>query len=423
MKSTFALVGAYAAVAAAFTPGRHLHFPRANGTSALPSDAITTLTVQTTRTSTIISCAPTVTNCPAGKPEMSAIPESARQVQTVTETIDLTTTICPVSEASAISSSVIEKHNSATPIGSASSALAPTVTPTPTPAGALTTLTVKSTRTSTITSCAPTVTNCPVGKPEMSAIPESARQIKTVTETIDLTTTVCPITEASTISKKIIEQHKSSSASSALPSQQQPPLRTTDIISTKTITLTLGTGDRQSVVPTVITTTIKSTITPPASAEETVTTTATSTSTKTVTITRAKTTSTPAPVPGNNGNGGSGSNCEKCAAPATVTVTVAQTTITASAATVTVTAPCATGSVPVGGKQVEQEKPADKASQSKPAGGNVTTQPAASASATPCESDSTTFIDATVTVVPYPVNNGTTPTGAPSPSGFARLRR
>ncbi|KAJ3476786.1 hypothetical protein NLG97_g9016 [Lecanicillium saksenae] len=88
MKSTFALVGAYAAMASAFTPGRHLHFPRSNGTAPAdptPAASVTTLTVQTTRTSTIISCAPTVTNCPAGKPEMSSIPESDRQTVTTTE--------------------------------------------------------------------------------------------------------------------------------------------------------------------------------------------------------------------------------------------------------------------------------------------------------------------------------------------------
>ncbi|KAJ4155175.1 hypothetical protein LMH87_000432 [Akanthomyces muscarius] len=338
MKSTFALVGAYAALASAFTPGRHLHFPRGNSTGTAP----------------------------------------------------------------------------------------------PTPAGSITTLTVQTTRTSTIISCAPTVTNCPAGKPEMSTIPESDRQIKTVTETVDLTTTVCPVAEASTISQQIIEKHKSAS-SAAAPSQTQPPVQTTDIISTKTITLTMGSGDRQSVVPTVITTTIKSTITPPAGAsktnEETVTTTATSTSTKTVTITRAK--ATPSAAAGNNnggnGNSGNGEKCASGAAPATVTVTVAQTTVTAAPVTVTVSAPCAATSAPAGSKQVEQEKPAGKDNNSKPAGGEKAkaSQPPAEASTTPCESDSTTTIEATVTVVPYPANNGTTPTatGAPAPSGFARLRR
>ncbi len=331
MKSTFALVGAYAAVASAFTPGRHLHFPRGNGTTtAVPSQgAITTLTVQTTRTSTIISCAPTVTNCPAGKPEMSAIPESLRQ-------------------------------------------------------------------------------------------------IKTVTETVDLTTTVCPVAEASTVSKQVIEKHKSASDAAA-PSQTPAPVQTTDIVSTKTITLTLGSGDRQSVVPTVITTTIKSTITPAAgvsktNSEETVTTTATSTSTKTVTITRAKATSTPPAANNNNGNGGE--KCASGAAPATVTVTVAQTTVTAAPVTVTVSAPCEATSAPVGQKKVESEKPAGNGGDKvKPTGSSITSQPPAGASSTPCESDSTTTIEATITIVPYPANNGTTATGAPSPSGFARLRR
>ncbi|KAJ6789782.1 hypothetical protein PWT90_10640 [Aphanocladium album] len=341
MKSAFALVGAYAAMASAFTPGRHLHFPRANSTTTAepsPEASVTTLTVQTTRTSTITSCAPTVTNCPAGKPEMSSIPESDRKVVTTTEVVDLTTTVCPVAEASTISQQIIEKHNS---------------------------------------------------------------------------------------------------ASSAAPVQTEQPVQTTDIIITKTVTLTMGTGERQSVVPTVITSTIKSTITPPAggasqTSEETITQTATSTSTKTITVTRAKATNT-VPVENKNVSGDSA---------ATVTVTVAQTTITAPASTVTVTAPCEATAAPIENKQVEQQKPAGNMENgnnpkgndehgNKSAGngengskpGHATTQPPAEATATPCETDSTTTIEATVTVIPYPANNGTTATGAPAPSGFARLRR
>ncbi|KAM3454071.1 hypothetical protein MY3296_003339 [Beauveria thailandica] len=423
MKSTFALVGAYAALASAFTPGRHLHFPRGNGTTTTaapsPQGPLTTLTVKETRTSTIISCSSTVTNCPAG-PGITAVPETDRETKTVTQTVDLTTIVCPVSEASTISEKIISQHKSASSLLPSQTAPIANVTATgsPTPVGPLTTLTVKETRTSTITSCASTVTNCPAGKPEMTAIPESDREIKTITQTVDLTTIVCPVSEASTISEKIISQHKSDS--SLLPSQTQVPVQTTDIVITKTITLTKGSGDNKTLIPTVVTSTSKSTITPPATGSKpgdaTVTTTATSTSTKTVTITRAKATPTgPA-----NGNGGADGN-EKCvsgAAPATVTVTVAQTTVTASAATVTVTAPCEASAAPGGSKKVDNKhvdnnKAVDNGSQPT------------DAEATPCETDGTTTVEATITVVPYPANNSTTvtATGAPVPSGFARLRR
>ncbi|KAM3504839.1 hypothetical protein MY10362_003312 [Beauveria mimosiformis] len=419
MKSTFALIGAYAALASAFTPGRHLHFPRGNGTTTAapsPQGPLTTLTVKETRTSTITSCSSTVTNCPAG-PGITAIPETDREIKTVTQTVDLTTIVCPVSEASTISDKIISQHKSGSSILPSQTAPIADVTATgsPTPIGPLTTLTVKETLTSTITSCASTVTNCPAGKPEMTAIPETDREIKTVTQTVDLTTIVCPVSEASTISDKIISQHKS--GSSVLPSQTQVPVQTTDIVITKTITLTKGSGNDKTLVPSVITTTIKSTITPTASGpkpgDATITTTATSTSTKTVTITRAKATPTgPA-----NGGGDGNEKCVSGAAPATVTVTVAQTTVTASAATVTVTAPCEASAAPGGSKKVDNKpvdnKPVDNGS--KPT----------DADATPCETDGTTTVEATVTVVPYPANNSTTvtATGAPVPSGFARLRR
>ncbi|KAM3469920.1 hypothetical protein MY5147_006728 [Beauveria neobassiana] len=434
MKTTFALVGAYAALASAFTPGRHLHFPRSNGTTTTaapsPQGPLTTLTVKETRTSTIISCSSTVTNCPAG-PGITAVPESDRETKIVTQTVDLTTIVCPVSEASTISDKIISQHKSTSSLLPSQTAPIANVTATgsPTPVGPLTTLTVKETRTSTIISCSSTVTNCPVG-PGITAVPESDRETKVVTQTVDLTTIVCPVSEASTISDKIISQHKSDS--SLLPGKTQVPVQTTDIVITKTITLTKGTGDNKTLVPSVITSTIKSTISPPAAgskpSDATVTTTATSTSTKTVTITRAK--ATPTGTSPANGNGGDNGN-EKCvsgAAPATVTVTVAQTTVTASASTVTVTASCEASAAPGDSKKKVDNKPGDNKpvnNGSKPVDNGSKPSKPADAEATPCETDGTTTIEATVTVVPYPANNSTivTATGAPGPSGFARLRR
>ncbi|KAJ2963675.1 hypothetical protein NQ176_g10845 [Zarea fungicola] len=378
MKSTFALIGTYAALASAYTPGRHLHFPRGNGTM----------------TSTTSS-----------------------------------------------STSSVEATSISTGTGTSTSISAPLTTGPASTADDVTTLTVKVTHTSTIISCAATVTNCPAGKPEMSNIPESDRQTKTVTQTVDLTTTVCPVAEASSISKQIVEKHSSAAPSQTAGGDQAP--KTTDIVSTTTVTMTLGSGNMKSVVPTVITSTYKSTITP----EETITTTATSTTTKTVTITRSRT-------PANTAASESQADAIGGGSPSTVTVTVAQTTVTAPASTVYVTVPCAAASsaAPVQNKAIDDTPygnnesygnngPSASASAnasasgndatSTTAGSNVTTQPPAESTGSPCESDVTTTVETTVTVVPYPVTNSTsaissgaaTSSGAAAPSGFAYLRR
>lgn len=90
-------------------------------------NASTTSTVYSTTVYTVTSCAPTVTDCPA------------RMGQVTTDIISLYTTVCPVTET-----------ESSTPVA------------TSTPAGYITS-TVYTTTEYTITSCPPTVTNCPVG--------------------------------------------------------------------------------------------------------------------------------------------------------------------------------------------------------------------------------------------------------------------
>jgi chitinase len=92
---------------------------------------MTTSTVYTTTTRTVTSCAPTVTNCPGGG-------------YVTTEVIALYTTVCPVT---ATETKTRSPWTSSAPAGGAG--------------GAWTTSTGYSTPTYTITSCAPTVTNCP----------------------------------------------------------------------------------------------------------------------------------------------------------------------------------------------------------------------------------------------------------------------
>ncbi|KAL5331921.1 hypothetical protein ACEPPN_001461 [Leptodophora sp. 'Broadleaf-Isolate-01'] len=122
----------------------------------------TTSTVCTTRVETITSCAPSVTNCPVGS--------------VTTKTIPLYTTVCPVTET--------EVKSTKTPIGKPTTTLLPT-TYKPTGPVKYTTSTVYTTSIYTITSCAPSVTDCP------------SKLGHVTTEIIKLYTTVCPVTEKS----------------------------------------------------------------------------------------------------------------------------------------------------------------------------------------------------------------------------------
>ncbi|KAI4867324.1 glycoside hydrolase family 16 protein [Hypoxylon rubiginosum] len=91
---------------------------------------LTTSTIYATSVYTVTSCAPTITNCPAGGSYVT------------TEVISIGVTVCPVTETGG--SSPQPTTTVAVPEG-------------------YTTSTVKVTKTYTITSCAATVTNCPVG--------------------------------------------------------------------------------------------------------------------------------------------------------------------------------------------------------------------------------------------------------------------
>ena len=75
----------------------------------------TTLTVEATTIRTVISCAPTVTSCPAASESsaISALPSGAVSTVVVTDTIAQYTTICPVTAASSLSSSIASSFSSA----------------------------------------------------------------------------------------------------------------------------------------------------------------------------------------------------------------------------------------------------------------------------------------------------------------------
>ncbi|KAL7621316.1 Chitinase 2 [Parahypoxylon ruwenzoriense] len=124
------------------TPSSTLSYLATITTTSSSSVEYTVSTVMTTRTYTVTSCAPTVTNCPG-------------EGSIVTETIPLYTTVCPVTET--------QKKPADAP---------------------LTMSTIYSTKISTITACPPSVPNCPVGS--------------ITTETIAISTTVYPVAETET---------------------------------------------------------------------------------------------------------------------------------------------------------------------------------------------------------------------------------
>ncbi|KAM0270460.1 hypothetical protein ACHAQH_009401 [Verticillium albo-atrum] len=118
-------------------------------TTTVHTTDYTTSTVYTTKVRTITSCAPEITDCPNGP-------------HVTTETYAVSTTVCPVTETE--TEKTVE-------------------TPVPTqPPHGYTTSTVYTTKVHTVTSCAPGVTDCPNG-PHVS------------TETIAISTTICPVTE------------------------------------------------------------------------------------------------------------------------------------------------------------------------------------------------------------------------------------
>ncbi|KAM3485100.1 hypothetical protein MY8738_001568 [Beauveria namnaoensis] len=152
--------------------------PRPTAKPSQPTEELTTSSVYTTKTYTITSCPPSVPNCPVG--------------HVTTETIFVSTTVCPVTKTDE----------------------APKTTAKPSqPTEELTTSSVYTTKTYTITSCPPIVPNCPVGH--------------VTTETIFVSTTVCPVTKTDEAPKPI-----------ATPSQPAQEMTTSTVYTTQTYTIT-----------------------------------------------------------------------------------------------------------------------------------------------------------------------------------------
>lgn len=283
----------------------------------------------------------------------------------------------------------------------------------------LTTLTVQTTVVHTILSCAQNVTDCPAA---------AATGARTVTEVVDLTTTVCPVAEASAISSSVIASASQNNAAVATPTAAPTSAEVEDSI----LTYTLGAGTSK----TVITTTIKHTKTATAYTTKYMTydgtnpaptpvvevndnspvngneptTTIRSTQTSTIIVTVPSASST-APATGSS-VGGEGSDSD-CAAP--VTVTVALSTVT-----VTYTPPAAEATVPAANNAA--------ASPSAPlvTAGQGAENPTVTAApeAFPITTLEPEVVTSRIVVVPVPYGNNTGSASTRSaPSGFLTFHR
>ncbi|KAJ5306914.1 hypothetical protein N7508_005929 [Penicillium antarcticum] len=149
------------------------------GTTASESATVqlTTSTVLSTRTATITACPSTVVNCPA----------SSKTTFITTETVVLSTTICPVAEGSSATQTVPSLPTATGSMGNSGSAHN---------GSELTTSTIYSTRTATITACPSSVTNCPL----------RSKTAYLTTETLIVSTTVCPVTDATATAGAVATQ-------------------------------------------------------------------------------------------------------------------------------------------------------------------------------------------------------------------------
>ena len=313
-----------------------------------------------------------------------------------------------------------------------------------------TTLTVKTTVVETITSCAPTVTNCPSrDQTAIAQLPESDKTTLTATHTVILTEVVCPVAEASSIYTSVLHDAETGGVTGKTitadvpmntggaypPPTEGKKTVVSDYTTDQVVTLTQG----EETITTTIHKTIQKTLTVPAgpevtndgskgngTPEEDTTTTTTKTTTGTITKTIQRVGETGPATGGDNGystgkgegeddgskgtGNGNGSGPNKggngeCA-PETVTVTapastVYVTVVPEAAKTNGAEGATVTGKTVKGDDSEDDEEDADSEEEI-------------------C--DTTTTMEATVTVVPYPVNNTATG-GYAKPTGFSRRLR
>ncbi|KAF6831776.1 extracellular serine-threonine rich protein [Colletotrichum plurivorum] len=396
MKSSVAAVGLMATLATAYQQPRHFHWRRDNSTVTTSAPAgMTTLTVEVTEVQTLTQCASTIENCPARSATLSA---SDLEVIVVTNTVVLTETVCPVTEAESISKSLIEEHSTGSLPGSTRTA--PAVTTPSAPGVPLSTGGVPGVPSKTTAGQDPTVTSPPTGGDD-----------------------------------------DEDDEDDDCPADGEVETTVTQIVSTKIITMTIGKGSTASVVTTGIETTAESTILvtkpysegavkPSASVpadgsvtgvtgteEPTTTTTATSTGTRTVTIKRPN----PSTVPGSGSDSGNGNGSgEECACPSAVTVTIPASTVYVTiGGSSAPTAPANNGGVVEPSKATSAEAPG--ATEAGSGSGSDDGEDDGEEDDDECPADEevvtlSTTVTVAPTAAPYPTNG----TGAASPTGAYR---
>lgn len=314
-----------------------------------------------------------------------------------------------------------------------------------------TTLTVKTTVVETITSCAPTVTNCPSrDQTAIAQLPESDKTTLTATHTVILTEVVCPVAEASSIYTSVLHDAETGGVTGKTitadvpmntggaypPPTQGEKTVVSDYTTDQVVTLTQG----EETITTTIHKTIQKTLTVPAgpevtndgskgngTPEEDSTTTTTKTTTGTITKTIQRVGETGPATGGDNGystgksegegeddgskgtgngNGPNKGGNGECV-PETVTVTAPASTVYVTVVPEAAKTNGAEGAT-VTGKTVKGDDSEDDDDEDDDSEEEI------------C--DTTTTMEATVTVVPYPVNNTATG-GYAKPTGFSRRLR
>lgn len=172
---------------------------------------LTTSTVLSTRTATITACPTTVPNCPA----------NSKTTFVTTETIVVSTTICPVTEAAGATQTSPASPSATGNAGGYGNG---------NDGSDFTTSTVYSTRTATITACPSSVTNCPL----------RSKTTYLTTETLVVSTTICPVSEATGTSGAIATNPAGSAATTEAAQQGDnggSELTTSTIFATHTATV------------------------------------------------------------------------------------------------------------------------------------------------------------------------------------------
>ncbi|SPB50693.1 unnamed protein product [Aspergillus niger] len=174
---------------------------------------LTTSTVFSTRTATITACPSSVTNCPL----------RSKTTYVTTETLVVSTTVCPVADITGSSGAVIATQSASHP--SASVAVGDNWSS----MGGfdITTSTILSTRVITVTACPSSVTNCPM----------RSKTTYASTETLVVATTVYPVPKVSNT------KAKTPLPSVTRASEEGPSLTTSTILSTRIATVASCTGD------------------------------------------------------------------------------------------------------------------------------------------------------------------------------------